>query len=121
MRRKLDMDKPMEVVFTNGIYGLYEDCRYEPAEGFFRYECREGERYYFCTIENRVIVNFSGTVFTKQPLDPSRAIYEGTWEGFDISKSDGFCGFAMTPEDFLKATDEELEYARCLEGPVVHA
>ena len=110
--RELDMDKPMEVVFTNGQYGLYEDLRYEPVEGLCMYQCREADdaSYYIASIEEGVLVNFSGTIFTKEPLDPALKIIDWAWEGFtDDRPDDGWCGFSMSPNEFLNASYEELE------------
>lgn len=108
--KKLDMDKPLDVVFTNGQYGLYDDCRYEPAEGLCMYQCREAESDYISSVEPWVMVNFSGTIFTKRPLDESRQILDGIWEGFTKDRpDDGWCGFSMSPAEFMAASCEELE------------
>lgn len=110
-RKKLDMDMQMDVVYTNGVYGLYNDARYSDAEGFCRYEVHD----YWGSISDFVIADFAGTIFTKKPLPPKKRWrtaedFKDSWYGFDeTDEDDGFCGFRMTPREFLDADEEFLE------------
>lgn len=108
--RKLDMDTPMDVVFTNGQYGIYDDARYEPAEGLHMYQCRDCGKEYIGEIKEGILADFSGTIFTKKPLDEALQYYPGSWEGFyDSRPTDGFCGFRLTPRQFIGMTEEQIE------------
>ena len=110
-REELDMDSPLEVVFTNGVYGLYHDARHNSVEGLHKYEVHD----YWGSISDFVIADFAGTIFTKKPLPPEKRWrtaedFKDSWFGFDETDEDnGFCGFRMTPREFLEADEEYLE------------
>ena len=108
---ELNMDRPLSVMFTNGQYAIYDDARYNPVEGLHMYQCRDCGKEYIGEIKEWILVDFSGTIFTKEPLDESLQYYPGCWDGFDdYGKDDeGFCYFSMTPREFLNSTVEELE------------
>ena len=81
--------------------------------GLYRYECLEGDDSddYIEEIRPSVTVNFSGTIYTKNPIDEIFAISPDRFPGFtDENPSDGFIGLALSPEEFLAMTEDELEY-----------
>ncbi len=116
MRIRLDDDEAMDVVRVFGQYGLYKDVRFEEREGLWKYECREGEDEYIAQIEPWVWVNFSGTMFFKEPLRPEDAWYKPTsegdkpiWDGFLRDNDNGFAGEILTVAEYMSMSREELE------------
>jgi hypothetical protein len=63
-------------------HGVYNDCRLKIdndvllSVGIHRYECREGDNDYMSTLENFVMVNFSGTVLLLEEAN------YGKWKNF---------------------------------------
>ena len=89
----------------NGAHAAYMDLRIDRStlpEGVYAYDVREGE-YYIGSVEDHVLVNHSGTVFTRDPLHmlhPEESVYiylddDGEpWSSLDTAGS-------VTLEDFI--------------------
>lgn len=64
----------------NRVHAAYLDVRVDKStlpEGVYAYDVREGE-YYLGSVEDSVLVNHSGTMFTAEPLKmlhPDDAVY----------------------------------------------
>jgi len=91
-------------------YGVYQDCRLDKTtlpKNCYAYDIRESDSgRYFNTLEDRVIVNFSGTVIFLKPVNYSKWIdniplYNQRMVEFSINDEDTF--------DMLKGTVLELE------------
>ena len=122
MRKNLELDNKLDLVWAFGQYGLYEDLRFEDYPGLNRYECRESDngKFYCTQIEPWVWVNFSGTLFFKEPLKVEDALYKPEdgfgkpiWDGFTDEGENRFIGECIRVDDFLRMSKEEIdEYVR---------
>ena len=94
-------DEKLEVVEVLGQTALFTNGRVtekELPDGLYKYDLREGERVVFATIEPNVMVNHSGTVLLKAPLDFGDAGYFV----FDNDSSPHFLGYYLTPQEFME-------------------
>lgn len=93
------MSEEFEVIEVCGQTALYVDARVSKVPpGIYKYEMRHGDDEYFCSLERFVVVNFSGTVMTKEPIDLGR----DDRIDFDEDTSPNFTGELMTIQEFLK-------------------
>ena len=99
---------PMQLVLVNGQVGLYDDIRIpiEKTKGLYRYECREGEDEYIASIEEHVLVNFSGTMLFRNPLVLDD---DGTLPGFQDETDNTFLDASMTIDEYKALSDEALK------------
>lgn len=90
----------------NGIHAAYIDLRIKRntlPDGVHAYDVRKGE-YYIGSVEDRVLVNHSGTILTREPLPmlhPEESVYiyldddDEPWSSLDAIGS-------VALEDFIK-------------------
>lgn len=118
MTSELTDNTTAELCIVCGQYGIYDDLRYRDYPGLHRYEGREGDECYLAVIEKSVMVNFSGTLFFKEPLPEDKAIYwkdskRPVWDGFDDESCNRLLGVSITAGQFLEMSDKEInEYVR---------
>lgn len=103
-------DEKFEVVEVLGQTGLFTNGRVtqkDLPDGLYKYDIRGGDDLYFATIEPRVVVNHSGTVITKEPIE----FGEEGYIAFDDDTSPNFLGDEMTLEEFMNTdfTEDENE------------
>lgn len=94
-------DEKLEVVEVLGQTALFTNGRVTEKglpDGLYKYDLREGESVAFATIEPNVMVNHSGTVLLKAPLDFGDA---GCFV-FDNDSSPHFLGYYLTPQEFME-------------------
>ena len=94
-------DEKLEVVEVLGQTALFTNGRVTEKglpDGLYQYDLREGESVAFATIEPNVMVNHSGTVLLKAPLDFGDA---GCFV-FDNDSSPHFLGYYLTPQEFME-------------------
>ena len=90
-----------EVVEFGGQYALFCNERIYPdqmPEGFYKYEFRHDEVNDFCTLENSVIVNHSGTLITREPIELGEDGYINLTE----ETTPNFIGDTLYLEDFVE-------------------
>ena len=103
--------KTGELCEVQGHIGLYLDERLPDIDGLARYECIEADEVeeYIYEIREAAVVNFSGSILLKTPLDGSKSIAPGRWKGFtDDNEEDGFLGMSLTIGEFIAMTEDEI-------------
>ena len=105
-REQIDFrEERMEAVELFGQKALFIDRRIKPneiAEGLYKYELREAENGEFATIEERVAVNFAGTILTKTPIHLGRDGYRD----LDEETSPNFLGYEQTMREYMDEQDQ---------------
>lgn len=103
----------MAVCRTNGQYGLYTRQRMPDIPGLCRYECYGGYGKDDFIEEVRPSVDekdFSGTIFTKEPIARIFEIAPDRFPGFTDESQDGLILLSLSPAEMISMTEEELEY-----------
>lgn len=110
MTNKYNDIKNMSVTLydINGIHAAYIDLRIDRStlpDSVYAYDVREGE-YYIGSVEDHVLVNHSGTIFTRKPLPmlhPEESVYiyldddDEPWSNLDTV-------YKVTLEDFVEGS-----------------
>lgn len=94
------MAERFEEIEIKGRRALFTDSRIgEVPDGFVKYDLRHGDDDGEpCSIEERVIVNYYGSILVTEPFDFNGKDYIPLgYEDF------GFTGESMIPEEFLAA------------------
>lgn len=99
-----------ELIEICGRHVLFTEDRLsadEIPENLFRYEFRSGDEYTYATLEEKVRVDFSGTILSKEPFDLGNDGY------IDITTlGDGYPDFldvSMSVDDFIHSDYDEDE------------
>jgi hypothetical protein len=108
-----DVNKEYQAVRVAGMYALYTPERvnadYLP-EGCYKYELRSGGDYEFATLEEKVRVDFAGTVIVNQPIDISDKGYvDLTEKGMELTNLEGRLSVAEYMSDEPPAESPEIE------------
>ena len=93
-------DRDFDVVEMGGQLALYVDARIDSSElpdGLFKYNFRHDEDNYYSTLERNVLVNNSGTLITRKPID----LGEHGYLVLDEDSTPNFIGNQATLEDFI--------------------
>lgn len=105
-REQIDFrEERMDAVELFGQKVLFIDRRIKPndiAEGLYKYELREAENGEFATLEERVAINFAGTILTKTPIDLGRDGYRD----LDEETSPNLLGYEQTMREYMEEQDQ---------------
>lgn len=102
INEKLDV---VEVLGQRALFSNGKIAECEVADGLYKYDLREGDGIAFATVEKHVIVNHSGTILVKEPLNLGA---QGYIE-FDEDTSLNFLGYEMTPQEFINTGIKQTE------------
>lgn len=101
------MDEQYELIEINGQKALFANEMIRDGDvpnGLYKYDLRGGSSRDFLTIEQRVMVDRSGTILVKKPFD-----FDGKDHiRLDEENSPNFLGEEATPREFME-TDYEQE------------
>lgn len=99
-------DRDFEVVEVEGQLALYVDARINQEDlpdGLYKYSFRHDEENYYSTLERNVLVNNSGTLITRKPID----LGDKGYLVLDEDSSPNFTGDNATLEDVMDNDFEE--------------
>ncbi len=100
-------EEPFDVVEVCDKKVLFSNNRIKREElpdGVYKYELRYGDEGNFCSLEKSVVVNFGGTILTKEPLD----LGEDNYLSFDEESDPNFLGEEMTLGEYLGQSEEAI-------------
>lgn len=97
-----------DLIEVCGQKGLYVDNRQDAMkvpEGCYRYDFRSGDEDDLATLEKDVLVDYSGSVFVKEPIE----IPDEGYIALDEESSPNFLCEVMTIEEFAHADLSQLD------------
>lgn len=102
----IELDNDYELIELFDKPALFTNARITDADvpkGMYCYHLRHGDEEYFSTIEKRVVVNHSGSVITKEPID----LGEQGYISFTEDTSPNFTGETMSLYQFREYRPEQ--------------
>ena len=102
----IEFDDDYELIELFDKPALFTNARITDADvpkGMYCYHLRHGDDEYFSTIEKRVVVNHSGSVITKEPID----LGEQGYITFTEDTSPNFTGETMSLYQFREYSPEQ--------------
>ena len=102
----IEFDDDYELIELFDKPALFTNARITDADvpkGMYCYHLRHGDDEYFSTIEKRVVVNHSGSVITKEPID----LGEQGYITFTEDSSPNFTGETMSLYQFREYSPEQ--------------